>query len=393
MMRQHVSTILAGALAAALTVVLSAGTAHAGLAEIEAAQQANPNLVNQWKFEGASDATRLDDSKGAQDLTRIAGAGGTVDPDGIPANGNETTYVPSVNDIIFEPGFDGALSQAYRPFGIPVTVPNVAAEVPPGPITGAPGNIVAQSRAGAGLAIDQMYLTPTKVTVEAVVQTSAFDSLNRFHYILDSRMGGAADRLYYLAQQVPDTTRDGTSNVSAHVGTAAPLAITASPDVVANADTNNWYYVVATYDLTATPAVMNAYSANLTDDPNTPALNDGPGPLVQTVTNFNFVINAASIATAANARPWGVGMFNINTDDDGNGVPGEPTDTDGIFRTSGGQEFFRGAIDNLAMYNNVLSAQDIANNFAALRVPEPASVSLLFLGGLAALGFRRRRAG
>ncbi|MEX2093572.1 MAG: PEP-CTERM sorting domain-containing protein [Pirellulales bacterium] len=376
MMRQHVSTILAGALAAALTVVLSAGTAHAGLAEIEAAQQANAGLVNQWKFEGASDATRLDDSKGSQDLTRIAGAGGTVDPDGVALSGDETTYTPSVNDIIFEPGFDGAASQAYRPSAIPVTVPNMA--------PGGNGNVVAQSRAGAGLAIDQMYLTPTLVTVEAVVQTSAFDSLNRFHYILDSRMGApGSDRLYYLAQQAPDSTRDGTSNISAHVGTAAPLAVAASPKIVSNADTNNWYYVVATYDLTATPAVMNAYSANLTTG----------GPLVQTVTNFNFVINAASIATAASARPWGVGMFNINTDDDGNGVPGEPTDTDGIFRTSGGQEFFRGSIDNLAMYNNVLSAQDIANNLAALRVPEPASVSLLILGGLAALGFRRRRAG
>ncbi len=237
---------------------------------------------------------------------------------------------------------------------------------------GGNGNIVAQSRAGAGLAT-AMYQTPTLVTVEAVIKTSFFDSLNRFHYILQSRMGGGGDRLYYLAQQVPDSTRDGTSNISAHVGTAGLPAAAASPKIVANADTDNWYYVAATYDLTATPAVMNAYSANLTTG----------GPLVQTVTNANFAINVASIATAANARPFGVGMFAINT---------ETAAGSGIFAATGGQEFFRGAIDNLALYSQVLTSDVLAEHARLLGVPEPASVSLLVLGGLAALGFRRRHA-
>ncbi len=88
MMRQHNSRFCTGALAAVLAVCLGVGTAHAGLAQIEAAQQANAGLVNQWKFEGASDASRLDDSKGAQDLSRVAGAGGTVDPDGVAMSGD-----------------------------------------------------------------------------------------------------------------------------------------------------------------------------------------------------------------------------------------------------------------------------------------------------------------
>ncbi len=369
MMRQHKSRFFTGALATAVAVCLGVGTAHAGLAQIEAAQQANAGMVNQWKFEGNSDAGRLDDSKGAQNLSRVAGAGGTVDPDGVALSGDEVTYTPSVNDVIFEPGYDGALSQAYRPSAIPVVVPNMA--------PGGNGNIVAQSRAGAGLATAQ-YQTPTLVTVEAVIKTGAFDSLNRFHYILQSRMGGGGDRLYYLAQQVPDSTRDGTSNIAAHVGTAGLPAAAASPKIVANADTDNWYYVAATYDLTATPAVMNAYSANLTTG----------GPLVQTVTNANFVINVASIATAANARPWGVGMFAIATDTvAGGGVAG-----DGIFEATGGQEFFRGAIDNLALYSQVLTSDVLAEHARLLGVPEPASVSLLILGGVAVFGLLRRRA-
>ena len=238
------------------------------------------------------------------------------------------------------------MSQAYRPSAIPVTVPNMA---PNGD-----GNVVAQSRAGAGLAT-AMYQTPTKVTVEGVVKTKAFDSLNRFHYILGSRMGGAGDRLYYLTQQVPDSTRDGSSNISGHIGTAGLPAATDSPKIVANADTDNWYYIAATIDLSATPAVLNAYSANLTTG----------GPLTQTVTNADVAINVASIATAANARPWGVGMFPINT---------ETPAASGIFVATGGQEFFRGAIDNLAMYNDVLSFGCSWPNIGGCSsVPEPTS--------------------
>src|SRR3989304_10231174 len=90
MMRLHVAKFFAGAVVGVLAVCLGARLAQAGLMEIEAAQQANPALLNQWKFEGGDDSTRLFDSKGTQNLSRVAGVGGTVDPDGIPGNGNET---------------------------------------------------------------------------------------------------------------------------------------------------------------------------------------------------------------------------------------------------------------------------------------------------------------
>lgn len=369
-MRQHVTGILAVVTAGLVGFGVGANRAEAGIAELEAAQNANPGLVNQWRFEGADDSSRLVDSKGSQNLTRIAGAGGLVDPDGIPDNGNEITYTPSVDDIVFEPGYDGALSQAYRPSSIPVLTPNVAAD-PENGIAGAPGNVVAQSRAGAGLATE-MYHSPTTVTIEGVVKTDAFDSLNRMHYVFQSRMGGSADRLYYLGQQVPDSTRNGSSSLSAHIGTAGFPSAAAAPKVVQDAETDNWYYVAVSYDLSATPAVMNAYMANLTTG----------GPLTQTVTNATFVIDPASIANAANARPWGVGMFVINAETE----PGS-----GVFAATGGQEFFYGAIDNLALYNNVLSQSQIAANLAALRVPEPGCLVLVGMAAAALVGCRRRK--
>lgn len=368
MMRQQLQRVLV--VLGVVGIGSGLNQAQAGMAQLEAAQNANPALVNQWKFEGADDSGRLADTKGSQNLLRVAGVGGTVDPDGIPGNGDDIVYTPSVNDIIFEPGYDGALSQAYRPAAIPVTVPNVPAD-PDNGVAGAPGNVVAQSRTGAGLST-AMYHTPTTVTVEAVVKTDSFDSLNRMHYVFQSRMGGSQDRLYYLGQQIPDSSRNGSSSLSAHIGTVGFPSAAAAPKVVQDAQTANWYYVVATYDLTANPAVMNAYSANLTTG----------GPLVQTVTNATFTIDPASIANAANARPWGVGMFAINAETE----PGS-----GIFATNGGQEFFYGAIDNLALYGSVLSQDQVAANLAALRIPEPGTLALVALTALSAAGCRRRK--
>jgi hypothetical protein len=41
--------------------------------------------------------------------------------------------------------------------------------------------------------------------------------------------------------------------------------------------------------------------------------------------------------------------------------------------------FFNGSIDEIALYDSALSAQDIANSYRQV-VPEPASLSLLALG-------------
>lgn len=60
-----------------------------------------------------------------------------------------------------------------------------------------------------------------------------------------------------------------------------------------------------------------------------------------------------------------------------------------VYRTSGNLDPLTGTIFGVAVYDSALSASDISDHYNAYVVPEPSSLALLGLGGLAML--RRRR--
>jgi hypothetical protein len=336
-----------GAVAGALAVCCFTTTAHALVSELEAAQQANGTLTHQWKFEGDTDATRLLDSKGSLDLAKVAGPGGmgVNDADGMPGSGDEVPWsypAGDVNNIGFEPGFEGAgNSQAYRP------EKNAAA-------TSAFGEErVAQSRSGAGL-VAQTFATPTNLTIEAIVSPDAWeDTANTLAYVAQTRPG-TSDRGYYLAQSADTNPFAGDGNLTGIVG----QNFGDRPPIVSEYTAGHWFYVAVTYEgLDANPAIANAYYKNLTTD----------GPLVHAVVDHAFTINGSLVGSSG---PLGVGLFAINN----------PADS--------AQEFFNGSIENLAVYGSVLTGDQIAQH--ARGVPEPASMLLVSLGGLAMLMFGRR---
>jgi hypothetical protein len=371
MKRQHVLTFALGAVAGVVAVFLSAAFAEAGyLSQLESVQNAN-GASRQFKFEGATAAARQNDSGGQHiDLLAAAGEGGsgtnTIDPDGVPDSGDES-MVPwsypagDVNAIGYEAGYDGAGSQAMRPQSMGVTS-TFAAEA------------LAQRRSGAALYTDN-FTTPTMLTVEAVVKADAYtESGGGPHYIFQTRPG--AGRGYYLNQLAPAGSRNTNGRLATIVGSNFGENASVLPDY---SDQSHWYYVVATFDLSGTNAVVNSWYQDLTAFQANPL--DPAGELKQSQSDYNFAATIGAGLVGANGYA-GVGMFVR--------PPNGTTQLETL-----GQEFFYGAIDNLAIYNGKLTPGQVAQHSRALTVqgvPEPASLVLLACSGLAFALVRRRAA-
>jgi hypothetical protein len=198
-----------------------APAAQATLADLEALQSGNANLLFQYRFEGSDDSARLADTSGnGYALQRVAGSVGG-----------------DVNNILFVPGFDG-VSQAYQP-----------------------SFDTTSYQTGAGLnTISTTVPIGSSVTVEAVIQLNDFmqpaDNTTGA-YILSARPQPSNGRAYFL-RQLDDTGDRITSTLGNTFGDVPPV-LSYTP--------NDWYYLafVADYDSMADQTTITWYAANLSD--------------------------------------------------------------------------------------------------------------------------------
>lgn len=169
-------------------------------------------------------------------------------------------------------------------------------------------------------------------------------------YVISHRPG--AQRGYFLWQgaAADGTLGDGFTSLTGGwvVGEA-----TVVPAPLTEGD---WYYMAGTYTVSAgagSPSQVDLYAANLTN-----------GDTTLTHTAF---ANPGSYEVGV-AGPFGIGER---------------------FDTSG--ESFPGALDEVYLHEVALSGAVLQDHLDQLLIPEPATMSLLMIGGLGLIARRRRR--
>jgi hypothetical protein len=230
----------------------------------------------------------------------------------------------------YVPGFDGS-SQAYRP-----------------------GFSAANYQQGTGLNTVSTAVTISQtVTVEAVVLMDDFVAATTpgsgTAYILSARPQPNNNRAYFLRQGSPT----GDDRVFTTLGdTFADQVDIYNPYTV-----GDWYYIAMTADITGANSDVTVYGANLSQGETTLS------PLASDNSLFQGDWSGTSQV--------GIGNF-----------------------LNGSQEFLQGAIDNVALYNSLLSQPTLQGHLDAIyapsAVPEPTSGLVCGLLGTV-LAFRRRR--
>jgi hypothetical protein len=195
---------------------------------------------------------------------------------------------------------------------------------------------------GGGRVTAAAFSTQTEWTVEAWIN---WDSKTSGSHIFGNDAGGWNDDVLFGIG-----TETGSAGVpSSNVGLVQQGAPGSTRDAVADPLSQSvWHHVVATGSTTA--GALKLYVDG--------ALVDTDSSLVNGVTmnGYQFAVGAARYVNDAGTRP------------------------------------FNGLIDEFALYGTVLDLTTVKAHYDAGLVPEPATMSLLVLGGMAMLRRRRNRA-
>ncbi|MCA8927295.1 MAG: hypothetical protein KDC18_04445 [Alphaproteobacteria bacterium] len=299
--------------------------------DLQNAQIGNADILHLWSFEGASNATRHQDSAGSADLHAVAGEGNVG---GVPGN---------VADIGYEAGFNGG--QAYRPSYV---------------------DPAQSSTAGAALVSNTgLFTSPNRFTIEAVVRADQKTTGSAVNYIFQTRPN--ADRGYFLVQD----EAVGASQIGSIIGNNFSDGATADTYL----GDGVWLYVAAAIDLVTTPGQASAdiYFANLST---------GDTLLTQVANDRTW--NTANPSTLAGTPGiFGIGAFAIDRNGDDIAEAAQEffqgaIDSVAIYDT---------LLDGTALQGNLTALLEPA----APPVSEAAPLALLATGGLALAGLARRR--
>ena len=314
------------------------GSAYAYTTDLRAAATAETCYMEGWKFEGSDVST----------------AGAPIVVGGV---GLVETLHGATNDIVYDvPGWDSSskASSTYR-------------VVPGGDMAGENDGFKTDP------AEEKWIAPPTRFAYDVVIKTGAVPidgGTWDLGYVIAHRVAGGP-RGYFLWQGTmggghdPDTFPQGGDGFSSLTGGWTPAC---ENTILTPLAANNWYYVATCYevDTGALPddhsddtTVVDSYIADLTAGQTT-------------LTHTTLTITGL----AQNSYDYNVpGTFGIGDRFDGSG------------------ETFPGVLDEVYLYgsNEQVCCPDFQAHLDALLIPEPATMTLLLLGGALVTARRRRR--
>jgi len=210
---------------------------------------------------------------------------------------------------------------------------------------------ISRSGGGAYLRTSASFSLGDTVTVEGLFQPENLESGGEIGYGVSHH--GYPDRAYFVTID----EQSGDDSLATVIGDSFTAADNRQ-QIVNPFVPGHWYYVANTYEFDGSDTIVNTYVADLT-----------AGDMVLTHVSQNVVASGSFVGSSR----LGIGGFG-----------------------SGLGEAWAGSLDEIAVYDRLLRADELQWHLNTLRgVPEPSAALLLLIGailaGIAPLGRRARR--